>query len=545
MKKISPILILIGLSYLVFILGNSVINLTNPDEVFYTQTAKEMVQQHSWMTPYLFGEPQFEKPIMTYWLLRAGFILFGVTNFGARFFPAVFAVLGVLAVYWFSLLAFKNKRKAFICALVLMSSGLYVGLGRTVFTDMIFTVFILLSLASFYWGYINRARKSPAIILFYIFSAMAVLTKGPLGFAIPLLIVIFFLGFKKEMKFFFCASSFWGLLLFCAIAVPWYAFMIKEYDGAFNREFFYNDHIRRVLEAEHKGNDKWFFYPLSAVFCMFPWSIFLAVALFFLPKWTKDRQAQPVYLFLSIWIAMVFVIFQSAHSKLVSYIFPMFPALAVLAGDFITDALNAGRKRLAVLSMVTWCIFAILPVGVVICARIYSMYVPSMHLVYNFIYIYMVLVMLMLLFILRRNLAAYLLVMGCMVPFCMYYAFAVNKYFDPFVSSRQAGEYLMTNHKVEGRIITSKIIARGIRFYTDKDVAVFDLGGAKFFSSHPIPSLDSYPKIDDFLKQQPAAYGVLNKSGLNDIRQYAAARKLKLTVLKVVGNESVIFIQPK
>jgi len=544
MKNFKQVLILVGLSYLFFMLGNSIINLTNPDEVFYTLTAKEMIQQKTWMTPYLFGQPQFEKPIMTYWFLRLGFDMFGVTNFGARFFPSLFAIIGVLAVYWLSLSAYKENKKAFICALVLMSSGLYVGLGRTVFTDMIFTVFILLSLASFYWGYINPARKNPAIILFYIFSALAVLTKGPLGLLIPFLIVLMFLGIKKDLKFIFCGSSIWGLLLFSLIALPWYMLMISKYKDGFIREFFYNDHIRRVLEAEHKRNDNWYFYPLSAVFCMFPWSVFVSASLFWLPKWLKDRKTQPVYLFLFCWVAVVFVVFQSAHSKLVSYIFPMFPALAMLAGDLIYNAVNSNKRKIFILSLASWCIFALLPIGVIICSNIYSMYVPSKSLVYNFLYIYMILLMVMLLFILKKKILANLCIMATLVPFCLFYALAIEKSYDAFVSSKEVGEYLMKNHKVENAIICSKIIARGVRFYTDKDVAVFDLGGAKFFSPHPIPGLDSYPKIDDFLNKQPVAYGVLKKSGLADLRQYVAARKIKLTVLKVVGNESVVLIQP-
>ncbi len=70
-------------------------------------------------------------------------------------------------------------------ALILMSSGLYIGLARTVFTDMIFTVFILLSLVSFFLAYCRREKKMLGILLFFIFSGLAVLTKGPIGFLVP------------------------------------------------------------------------------------------------------------------------------------------------------------------------------------------------------------------------------------------------------------------------------------------------------------------------------------------------------------------------
>ena len=156
-KYFEQILVLIVLSYFFLMLGNSSLSLTNPDEVFYSQTAKEMIQQKTWMTPYLFGQPQFEKPILTYWLLRLAF-LFDISSFSARFFPALFGMFGVIGIYAFGLAVFKDSRRAMWSAIVLMSSSLYIGLARTVFTDLFFTIFIFFSLAAFYWGYLYKNR---------------------------------------------------------------------------------------------------------------------------------------------------------------------------------------------------------------------------------------------------------------------------------------------------------------------------------------------------------------------------------------------------
>src|SRR5438477_183696 len=92
-------LILLFLSGAIFLLGNNLFNLTDPDEAFYSLTAKEMTQHHEWLTPYIFNQPQFEKPVLTYWFIKVAFSIFGPTPFAARFFPAIFACLGVLAVY--------------------------------------------------------------------------------------------------------------------------------------------------------------------------------------------------------------------------------------------------------------------------------------------------------------------------------------------------------------------------------------------------------------------------------------------------------------
>jgi len=165
-KNIKYVFILFVLSYFFFMLGNGIISLTNPDEVFYAQTAKEMVKHSSWLVPYLFDAPNFEKPILLYWFLRFSFILFGISSFSARFFPALFAAFGVIAVYCFGLFGFKNSRKAFYSALVLMSALFYIGMARTVFTDMIFSAWILFALLSFFLGYTRNVHKGTSIIIF-------------------------------------------------------------------------------------------------------------------------------------------------------------------------------------------------------------------------------------------------------------------------------------------------------------------------------------------------------------------------------------------
>src|SRR5438093_9319026 len=77
------------------------LSLTDPDEVFYSQTAKEMLQQDSLVTPLIFGHPQYEKPPLFYWLLMTAFEVDGVTRAAARSVPALCGLLGVIATFLF------------------------------------------------------------------------------------------------------------------------------------------------------------------------------------------------------------------------------------------------------------------------------------------------------------------------------------------------------------------------------------------------------------------------------------------------------------
>lgn len=523
-----------------FVAGGGILSLTNPDEVFYAQTAKEMAERSSWMTPYLFGEPQFEKPIFTYWLIRIGFALFGVTSFGARFFPAVWALLGVLGTYFLGLLGFGDRKKAFLAALVLMSSGLYFGLARTVFTDMFFSVFILLSLLSFYWAY-NRSFCGCGIVGFYFFAALAVLTKGPLGILLPLLTVLLFLTLRRQLGFFFSRSSFLGFCVFCIMALPWYIFMVKEYGRDFIAEFFYNDHIRRVLEAEHLANDRWYFYPLSIVGCMFPWSLFLLFALIrFVGRLRKNPSALEV--FLACWISVIFVVFQTAHSKLVSYVVPLFPALALLAADYIEEALKgATRAFFAIAWLATWCVLLAIPIGLVAASRMFASHVVSVRPIFVFGLLFVSYILALLFFFLRRRRRVVVYALAPVLPFLLIFAFSRINDFEAHVSSREACAYLLEHHQPDRVILTSKFFARGVRYYTDKDIAVLDISGKGFFSPHPIPYLKTHGEVRDFLGRRQVTYAILRPSYGKDIQRIVGAG-FAAEVLRVLGDAYVVRI---
>jgi len=535
-KNLKRILILVCLSCIFLILGNNILTLSSPDEVFYSLTAREMMERHTWATPYIFGQPQFEKPIFTYWLLRIAFTLFGFTSFAARLFPAIFGLLGVIALYMLGVLGFKDGKRAFISSLVLMSSALYIGLSRTVFTDMIFSVLVLFSLVSFYWGYVKQEHKGAGLLLFSVFSALAVLTKGPLGFLIPFLIILAFLLIKKDAKFLLSRYSLLGLLVFTAISFPWYILMIKKYGHSFTHEFFYNDHIRRLFEAEHIENDTWYFYPVSIIACTLPWGLYTFAALAYFFKGLK-RKIEPFYLFLACWVVINFLIFQPAHSKLTSYIFPVFPAVALITGSFIYDAVAQGKRArlFRVISYINSVVIGLFPIALMGGMGAYAKYISSKTPVYILSAILFLLSLICLRLIFRRKLLEFVFIFSFSVIIVLFGAFSVHKDIEPYTSSKDICEYIMKNYDVKGTVLTSKAYSRGVRYYTGKDIAVLDTPGKNYFSPHPIPFLNNDELAIEFLNKQPVTYCVLKKNAIEDI-QRIAGKKFKADVIKSFGN---------
>jgi 4-amino-4-deoxy-L-arabinose transferase-like glycosyltransferase len=471
-------------------------------------------------------------------------LIFGISNFGVRFFPAVFGILGVLSVYFLGWYGFKDEKKAFLSALVLMTGVVYIGLARTVYTDMIFSIFILLSQVSFYWGYTSDNKKTPGILLFFAFSGLAVLTKGPLGLLMPFLTVAAFLAIEKNLKFIFCRASLWGILIFSLIAIPWYAFMIAKYGHSFTHEFFYNDHIRRILEAEHSSNDTWYFYPMAIVLCTFPWSLLTVASLVFIPQrlFKKDKS---FHIFLGCWIVAVFLIFQFAHSKLVSYIFPLFPALALLTGDFVYEALSSvNRSRiLLIVFLASSLVLLAIPIGLIIAWDKYSTYISSKIPVYATIAAFALLGGLMLYFILKHKLLKSTYLLASVSALLLVIAAAITNDLEPYLSSKNACQYLSGIPGVNGTVLCSKFFTRGVKYYTGKEVAAVDINGAPFFSPHPIPFLDSEQKVRGFLRSQPVTYCVVRKSAANDIERLSG-NEFKSTILKIAGDEYILKIEP-
>ncbi len=548
MKQLKRIFLLAGSGILFFILGNNLLSLTNPDEVFYALSVKEMMQHGTWLVPYIFNQPHFEKPILFFWLLRAAFQAFGMNSFAARFVPAVFAIFGCVGTYLFCRSSFQDKKKAFFCAAVLMSSALYIALARVVMTDMVFSVFVALSLISFYMGYLDSRRRTLKVIGFFFFAALAVLTKGALGIIFPWGAVCLFLFLQRDLKFLFSKTVLAGIVVFSAVALPWYLWIWKQYGMAFVDEFFYNDHFRRVLEAEHGGNDRWFFYPLTIILGMFPWGIFSIAAMIGLIKRLRSKDANPVYSFLMCWIACVFVICQIAHSKLVSYILPVFPAVAILTGDYIWEFIKTSRKRFFVMVGLSVTPLIIISSAFLLVAfnKIeipfkYYEFLPDQGVAIIFFVLAVVISLIPVVLAFKEKQRQSLFVLAMQIPLILTVAFAVRTSYEPSVSSQFVSAYLLKQPETMDTVLCSKMFARGVRYYTDKDIAVV---GSAFFSPHPVAMLDSEASILNFLAGKTVVYAVVKKSDFEKIQATVGVNKQHtIEELEHIGDAYILKIR--
>jgi 4-amino-4-deoxy-L-arabinose transferase-like glycosyltransferase len=490
-RRSTLLLAVIALAGLAYLAGLNALPLTDPDEVFYAQTAREMLQHGSVLTPLMFGQPQFEKPPLTYWCLMASFSAFGATPWAARLIPAVFGLLGVAATYFLGRRVLP-ERTAALAALIQATSVLVLGQSIALLTDMVLTSLIVVSMWGFYLWFAERRERW--LYLFAVAAALAVLAKGPVGIIVELLAIAAFLlvtGDREALRS-FILHPWW--LVFLAIAAPWYLYATFTYGRAFTGEFFIHDNWDRILRAEHTNFDNQYFYPAVIVVGLFPWTPLLALLG---AGWKKQRQLAT---FLGMWFLAVYVIFAIAHSKLASYILPLFPALAVvLAISF--ESLAEARRRTAVAAAV----FALFGAGMLAApwlahGSLAAQLRPLLLAVAAFGAVQVACGALLLL---RRtgpvaalNAAGFVAVV--MAGLLSLPPAATDGFTDADTTRIVAEQGLAGQ-----TIVASKLYARGVNYYTGNPVAVMDSRPNPFWSPHPVPVLWQDDQIRTFFDDKP------------------------------------------
>ena len=310
--------------------GNGALAVTAPVEVNYAQTAKEMLTAGDWFSPQIYGNYWYDKPIFFYWELIAAFSMFGVTDFAARFFPALFAAAGLLLTYAFARRLY-DERTALWATIILGTGVLYSILAKLILTDMSLFVFFGGTLAAFFIGYYEQRRGY--FYIAYACAGLGVLTKGPVGFLLPGLVILVFLLIRRDFSALgrICLPT--GLLVFAAVSAPWYVYMYFVHGADFVNTFLGIHNVLRATVSEHAQWNVWYFYLGIYFLGMFPWSFALPLALY--RTWRVRPIIDVRIQFLLAWAIVVPVFFQLMATKYPTYSFPAFLPTAILTARLL------------------------------------------------------------------------------------------------------------------------------------------------------------------------------------------------------------------
>ncbi len=353
-------------------LGN--IGLIDETEPLFAEAARQMTVTGDWITPYFNGETRFDKPPLIYWLMAIAYQTIGVNEWAVRL-PSAVAAIALVSFGFYILYRYghyslgdrtsriiKNVPRSrfllpWIGAATMAFNPEMITWGRIGVSDMLLAGCMCSALLAFFSGYATATKSKNSTLnkwylAFYILSALAVLTKGPVGIVLPVLIIGSFLLYVGKFR------EVWqeiyplrGSLIFIIITLPWYVLVTIKNGSSYIESFFGYHNFERFTSVVNHHAGPWYFYFLVVLFGFAPWSIYLPVAIaqtkFWQRRyWSKQPRESQLGLFALFWFTCIFIFFTIASTKLISYVLPLMPAAAILAALFWGEIFLRSRAKI-------------------------------------------------------------------------------------------------------------------------------------------------------------------------------------------------------
>lgn len=329
--------------------------LAETSEARYAEISREMILSGNYLHPQLLGIYHYHKPPLTYWFTAIGYSLFGINEFGARFFLQTAIVFQVILVYQLGKLMFNNKMVGFYSALTYLALPIVLISSRNLTTDGYLTTFIIAAIYS--WLIYLKKDNTIGLYLFYFFIALALLTKGPVALIFIFLFIVIY-RWQNDLRWSFTKHHLLGLLLCIAIASSWYIKVIADVPKLLDY-FVFEQLVKRINEDSFNRAKPFYFYIPLVVGVLLPWLLFLVTVNKKELRKLSLNKNDKILLLCSLLVLLIFSLFKT---KLILYLLPMYWMLALLIGHHIIELSNKYLNRLSNIFLLFTVAIAVIPI---------------------------------------------------------------------------------------------------------------------------------------------------------------------------------------
>lgn len=300
-------------------------------EIYFMDGARAMVERGDWLVPTYRGEPFFDKPGLTYWLMALSMLWLGPLAGAARLVPALAALAVVLATLDLGRLLF-DRRTALFGGSLLASTLAFVVFGRVAMSDMLLTLWstLAVTLALRALGPASPAWAIPALGAVL---GLGFQTKGPVALLLPGFAILLLLWARRRDRLALTPARLaLGTLLFAALGLGWFVLVYRRLGEAPLVHFFFRENLQRFAgETYDSGRPLWF-YLVTYLAEGLPWSLFLPLAL-----WRLLANREPGSRFLAAWVGLMLIPLSLSNGKIDYYLLPAYPALSLLVGRLFAE----------------------------------------------------------------------------------------------------------------------------------------------------------------------------------------------------------------
>lgn len=474
-------------SFLFFVFGNQLLPVTDPVESNYALTAKEMVLSGDWMSPQIYGQYWFDKPVMIYWFIALSYKLFGFTDFAARLPSALFGALSVGLLYSLVKVISGRRLLAAWSAIILGTSLQFWVLAHGIVTDMVLMYATIGTMIYAYRGLTEERVKY--MVIAYAFAGVGMLTKGPVAIVLPGLLLMVYALLMRSGAMLKRLFPWQGILAFLAVILPWYGYMYAVHGQTFIDGFLGLHNVVRATQSEHPKDNHWWYYLALFPVASLPWTGAIVYGM-----WYGWRERQPFYVYAMVmgWGTIAF--YTAMATKYPTYAFVSLIPFSILG------AVGAVRLLLYQTSRGRWWLL----LGPTLFLWI-GLFVGSFFAPWGFWYAMQAIVLVATVFLM----AAYVRRKGFIIPFVIalgtvFIAGAViHEGLRPLITLRSSAPIVQTIGDFQGDVYYYGGYSTSIPYYTDKPMtrvsvkAYNDMQAAKEQRSASWNKKDTTPFVEE------------------------------------------------
>jgi len=336
------------------------LGLVGPDEPRYAWIARAMAESGDWVTPRLYGQPWFEKPVLYYWFAATGFLLHFSAEWAARLPSACAAFAAALAIAWLAKKHYGPEAEllsspVLLAPLLFSTSVAAIGFARAATPDMLFSASIALAMASAA-SVLRKARALPVsvlepsgrqpdlgpLVLFGAFLGLGVLAKGPAAIVLAGGAMGLWALATRQWRQAFRLAHPLAIAAFAIVALPWYVLCAVR-NPDFLHVFLWQHNVERYATPLFQHRQPfWYFGPIVLI-ALLPWTVLLwPVAQQGVRLWRDRSWSDSPGFFFACWAVFPVLFFSLSQSKLPGYALPAIAPLALLCAIGATRMLSRG-----------------------------------------------------------------------------------------------------------------------------------------------------------------------------------------------------------
>ncbi|HZD96145.1 MAG TPA: glycosyltransferase family 39 protein, partial [Candidatus Sulfotelmatobacter sp.] len=298
-------------------------------------------------------------PILLYWKVMSSYTFFGVHDWAARIPAATYAIVLVLAIFFF-MRRFRYASELDAAMIAASSAGM-IGFARGASTDMLLSA--PFALAMLCWWSWSQTQKKLWLLMFYALLGVGALAKGPVAPVLAVLVVGGYAACRRDGKILVRSISIPGFLLFLAIALPWYV-AVQHRVPQFFRVFFLEHNLQRFGTNLYQHAQPFWYYIPVFLLATLPWTMFTVPAVVdagrnLIRRLRGNMEAAAgsgdedgLTSFLFVWTLVPIIVFSISRSKLPGYILPSIPAAVLLTAEYLHRSQAVSRVKVALHALV-------------------------------------------------------------------------------------------------------------------------------------------------------------------------------------------------